>query len=215
MSACTERADAKRGRVEAGRLLWIGFLAFAGCFDFAKEYPERRYHDVTAARSGAARAGAAGTVLKVRRFRISPRFEGTELVRRTGESGWEQDYYHVFFVPPAAMMTEEAKRWIAASGLFASVVDFASYAEATHVLEGNVSALYGDARGAPKAVLELQVFLLDDRVAPPSVMFQKDYKRSVDVADAGAESMVGGWSRALGEILTELEGDLAGAMKNR
>jgi hypothetical protein len=187
-------------------------MMLAGCVSLAKDYPERKRFALRADRAGEKRAGR-DLILKVRRFRASAKFDGTEFVMRRAENGYESDFYHVFFDSPAALAAEESKRWLAASGLFAHVVDFSSHVDGTHVLEGNVSAIYADRRGAPKGVLELQLHLIDDRATPPSLVFSKTYSKSVDAKDESPESLVEAWNRGLGEILAEAEGDLAGVVK--
>jgi cholesterol transport system auxiliary component len=181
----------------------------AGCIDLAKPYPERKAWVLKAERSGPPAVTATGTVLKVRRFKVSPRCDGVEFVLRRGDLHFESDFYNIFFETPAAMVTEEAKGWIAASKRFGHVVDFSSHVEATHVLEGNVVALYGDLRAAPKAVLEAQFFLIDDRVTPPAIVLSRTYAKSVDAPDGGAEALAKGWNGALAQALEAFEADLA------
>jgi len=188
-------------------------LLLASC-GLTKEYAVRRYHGVETDRaaSGAppARPTAAGTVLEVQRLEVAESFEGVEIVRRTGEHTWEPDFYDVFFVPPGAMLTGETRRWIAESGLFGNVVDVSSLAEATHVLEGNVTALYGDLRdGESKAVLEIQFVLLDQRVEPPGIAWSGTFAESIVVANDSAAALVAGWSEGLAKILGRLEEDLS------
>ncbi len=191
----------------------IALLFLASCAGLSKTYPERRFFDVRAAREGAPRDPAPATVLEIARFSVSPRYESTEIVRRTGDLAFESDYYDVFFVPPDAMATDEARNWLSRSGVFERVVDASSRAEETHLLEGNIAALYGDVRdgASPRAVFELQVLLLDRRADPPAVLVGKTYERSLPVADGTAGELAKGWSRALTEILGEVEEDAARA----
>lgn len=187
----------------------LAILTLAGCVDLAKPYPERKAWVLSAVRDGAPGAAAAGTVLKVRRFKVSPRCDGVEFVLRRGELQFESDFYNVFFESPASMVTEEAKAWLAASKRFGHVVDFSSHVEATHVLEGNVVALHGDLRGAPKAVFEAQFFLIDDRVAPPVIVFSRTYAKAVEAPEGSPESLAKGWNAALAQVLVAFEADLA------
>lgn len=193
------------------RALLAAALPLASCADLAKDYPERRYHDVETARGAAVREKAPLTVLEVEHLDISQRFESSEIVRRTGDLTWEADYYDVLFVPPAAMVTEETRKWLLASGLFEHVVDVSSLAEATHVLEGNVTALYGDLRSEPRAAIEVQFVLLDRRVEPPAIVHSATYSESVAVENGAAAAIVGGWTRGLEAILSRLEDDLSRA----
>jgi hypothetical protein len=109
-----------------------------------------------------------------------------------------------------ALLTAQVRRWFEASGKFRAVVDSASKADASWNLEGNVTALYGDYRdpATPKAVLEMQFLLLTDQRSAPQIVFQKAYQQAVPLEGRGPEELTGGWSRALGAILTALEADL-------
>ena len=180
----------------------------SGCVDALKsEYPERRYFTLAAQRPGEAAPPAKEGVLRVRRFTASKLSEGNELVTRVGETEYETDLYNQFFSPPAMQLTEQAHRWLGASGLFSAVVGTGSSVPETHVLEGNVTALFADQR-ATTAVMEIQFMLVRVSSEPAAVLFQKSY-REVTAGPQGPESCVRGWNTALGRILAALEGDLA------
>lgn len=180
----------------------------SGCVSALKsDYPERRFYTLSAQRPGDAAAPAKDGVLRVRRFSASKLSEGNELVTRTSETEYETDFYHAFFSPPATQLTEQAHRWLGASGLFSAVVGSGSSVPETHVLEGNLVALHADERQST-AVLELQFMLVKVSSEPTAVLFQKTY-REVTAGVADPESRVGGWNTALGRILAALESDLA------
>lgn len=190
----------------------IAFLSLSGCVGALKsDYPERRYYTLAAERPGPRSATATEGVLRVRRFTASKLSEGNELVTRTSETEYETDFYNAFFSPPAMQLTEQAQRWLGASGLFSAVVGTGSSLPETHILEGNVVALYGDQRQS-SAVLELQFMLLRVNREPTAVLFQKSY-REVAAGASDPESRVRGWNAALARILTSLESDLAKAGK--
>lgn len=173
------------------------------------EYPERRYYTLAAQRPGDASAPAKDGVLRIRRFTASKVSEGSELVTRKGESEYETDFYNAFFVPPATQLTEQTQRWLGASGLYSAIVGTGSSLPESHVLEGNLIALYADRRESASAVLELQFMLLKVSSDPSAVLFQKSYRESVAVTGDTPESMVAGWNGALVKILASLEKDLA------
>lgn len=186
-------------------------IGAAGCVDLKASYPEKRFYTLEAARTAPARSGPEGSVLRVRRFACSRLFEGSELVARTGDSEYDSDFYNVFFVPPASQVTEQAQRWLGASKLFGTVVGTGSSVAETHILEGNVIALYGDRRNAaaPLAVLEVQFMLLGVSADPAAVLHQKSYRQEVALTKDGAEGLVRGWSEGLSKILSALEEDLS------
>ncbi len=192
-----------------GTALLMLFIA-TGCMDLSKQYPDARFHDINVTRQGERIEGTKGAVLKIRRFRVSPRYEGVELVTRKSDVQFEGDFYNKFFVPPASMLTDEVRRWLELSGAFEHVIDFSSHLDATHVLEASVATLCGDVvdPAAPKAVLEIQFFLIDDRSAPPTVAFRKNYRREIALKEANAVALVRGWADGLAQILVEFEADL-------
>jgi len=184
-------------------------LLSAGCVGALKsEYPERRYYTLATDRPGAAAAPAKENVLRVRRFTASKVSEGSEIVTRKADAEYETDFYNAFFVPPATQLTEQAHRWLGASGLWSAVVGTGSSLPETHVLEGNLIALYADRRQSAAAVMEVQFMLIRVSSDPSAVVFQKSYRESVAVSEEGPEGMVRGWNGALAKILAALENDV-------
>jgi len=180
-----------------------------GCVGALKsDYPERRYYTLAAQRPGDAAAPSKDGVLRIRRFTASKASEGSELVTRKGESEYETDFYNAFFVPPAAQLTEQTQRWLGASGLFSAIVGTGSSLPETHVLEGNLVALYADRRDSASAVMELQFMLLKVSSDPSAVLFQKSYRETIVVTGDGPGAVVTGWNGALAKILASFEKDL-------
>jgi ABC-type uncharacterized transport system auxiliary subunit len=124
--------------------------------------------------------------------------------------GYQTDFYDEFLVAPRSLITEQARQWLGASGLFHFVLDPASKADATHSLEGNVSALYGDYRepASPKAVLAVEFFLMNDQAAAPEIIFHKSYRQEVALENRAPETLAKGWGKALEQVLAALEQDL-------
>lgn len=174
--------------------------------------PDRKLYNITAQRQESLPAGTDKTVLKVRPMQISPAYQGKDMVYRLGETEFESDYYNAFFVQPAQSMTQLTEQWLGRAGIFSNVVDSTSQVMDTHLLEGMVNALYGDYRdrAAPKAVLEMQFFLLKNRNETYSVAFSKSYRKVVPFASGGKDAapLAAAYNQALAEVLAELEQDL-------
>lgn len=189
-------------------LLALGLMA-SGC-SLKQAAPVKATFLIETPRTAPARAIPAPMTLRVRPIQVAEPFEGREFVYRKSELSFESDFYHGFLVPPRALVTSQARRWLETSGLFRAVLDPTSKADATHTLEGNVTALYGDYRdqAAPKAVLAIQFVLLHEEGAAPQIVFQRGYRQEVPLDGRGAEALAKGWSKALAQILTALEGDL-------
>jgi len=174
-----------------------------------------RFYILQAQRPLASTVAQGKGILVVCRFTIDAAYAGRGLVYRLDEHRYESDAYNEFLISPTVMITEKTRDWLAESGLFAQVVGSGSGAEATHRMEANITALYGDFcdKSAPKAVVEVRFFLLrTESGIDPEVVFAKPYRVARNVKTADPEGLVAGFDDCLQAILTELEDDLAGAM---
>jgi cholesterol transport system auxiliary component len=189
-------------------------LLAAGCVQLNKTYPEKRFYSLALTRAGEQAASPSDKILRVRRFLVAPQFEGREFVYRTGNLQYESDYYNEWFVSPGALLTEETFNWLAASGLFHAVLDGGSTIEESVMLEGYVTALYGDFREAPapKAVLELRIHVIEADGRRPRILFHQSYRQAITVADESPGSLVKGWNSDLEQILSAVEEDLRQAL---
>lgn len=149
-------------------------------------------------------------VLAVRGFTIDPVCDSLGLLCRKGESEYESDFYNQFLVAPQALISSQTRAWLAQSGKFKAVLEPGSLIEATHVLEGNVLALYGDFRGQglPQAVMQIRVFAVANKASLPRIAFARDYRASREAAGQTAEALVAAFNQCLEQILAELETDL-------
>ncbi len=186
------------------------FPFVAGCINLEKGYPEKRYFILDASRDKDISSSDTGKDLTVRRFRVSPKYEGKGLVYRHGGLSYESDFYNEFFVSPVSMFTEEIRKRLAGSGLFKHVVDPSSLLDSTYILEGAVTALYGDYRvnTAPKAVMEIQFFLLQETDSNPKIIFKSQYHKEEPFKGNTPDGLIKSWNTAFNQILTEFENDL-------
>jgi len=147
-------------------------------------------------------------ILDVKNFSIDTTFSTKSLVYRKGQSEYETDFYNQFLIRPDDMITEKTRSWLSESGLFKWVLELGSYTDATHVLEGNITALYGDFRdnSSPKASMKIRVFLV--KLPEKSVVFGKTYEAVLEVKSQTAEALVEAFDNCLRQILTDLEKDL-------
>lgn len=180
-------------------------LLLASCVDLKAPAAERRFYALSVERPGPSKAGGAG-VLKVRRFQISRAYEGVEFVYRAADAVYESDFYHAFFTPPATQVADAARRWMSGAGLFAHVVDAASVAPETHLLEANVAALYADLRAKPAGVVEIQFTLL---TAAGEIRLHRSHRREIEAASSEPEALIAAWGRGIAEILAAAEVELA------
>ena len=190
-------------------------LLFSSCSALSKEYPDKRYFSLDVNRPGSPESSPGDLVLKVRQFEASRKYEGQELVYRQGDIDWASDYYNVFFIPPTDLVTGEAIVWLRDAGLFAQVVPQTSRLKPSHYLEGYVVSLYGDYSDEADrcAILEIGILVIDEREPGTRVVLQHAYRREEGLRDDSVEELVQAYHRALADILTELESDLAAALR--
>jgi cholesterol transport system auxiliary component len=181
-----------------------------GCFNVSKSYPEKHYFVLSASRSKKISPAVSNAVLKIQRFSVSPQFDGQGFVYKNGNLSYKSDFYNEFFIPPGLMMAEEVEKWLAGSGLFKYVMGFSSPVEPNFELEGVVSALYGNYIDieAPKAVLEIQFFLVRHVSSRPVIVFGKTYHEETLIKGSAPDALVAGWNLSLEHILTRFETDL-------
>lgn len=148
-------------------------------------------------------------VLRVRRLRVASPYDGNGFVYRTHDDQFRTDYYNGFIAAPAELLTTELIGWLSRAGPFEAVVDAASAVPARYVLEGNVTALYGDYadQAAPRAVLAIRIFVLD-QLAKAQIVFQKEYQATAPITSGSATSLVKGWSSAFRSALEQIAADL-------
>lgn len=188
----------------------IALIVFTGCGQ--RQAFDKHYYFLSAIRKAQPVTSQKDVVLEVSNFTIDSAFGGKGLIYRTGEVKYETDFYNEFLVSPRSMITEKTRNWLAASRLSRRVLDPGSQIDPTHVIEGNITALYGDFRDntSPRAILEIRIFLLEIKAGEESVsVFGATYKSSVALETKDPESVVNALDRCLEEILAKLEKDLS------
>ena len=197
------------------------FLALplaASCVKLERQPIEKRFYALEIARPEAALPGVdagqkpaplSAATLMVRRLGVSPRVAGRELVYRTAPSAWTADYYNVFFVPPADMLSQDLRAWLQSAALFANVVDPGSLAVADYILEGNVVNLHADFAAKPaQAVAELQFLVLKSGGDDRQVLLTREYRRTAPLAASTPQEVVRAEREAVSAIYSALEADL-------
>ena len=171
--------------------------------------PEKRHFVLEASRAASSGSARSQGVLYVREMTVSPRYEGAGFVYKRGEVEFTTDFYNRFLIPPDLLITQEVRDWVLATGVFGDVIQSGSVVAPTYALEGRVNALYGDySAQAPRAVLEIELFLVEDPLERSAVLFHERYREEVPLDDRKPESLVLGWNTALARALGALEQDL-------
>ncbi len=195
--------------------LVLALALLASCVKLERQPVDKRFYSLDVVRAAAPPASEAtstrGTLL-VRRVHMSPRCAGRELVYRMGESNWTADYYNTFFVSPADMLSQDLRAWLAASRLYANVVDPGSLVEPELILEGNVTSLHGDFFAKPaQAVVEMQFLLLQNVGAEHRVLLTQNVRRTAPLAGNTPQELVRALQSAVAGAFTDLESALRSA----
>lgn len=200
--------------------IMLAALLAAACVTMERKPVEKHLYALETARPGGETlSGVPATSpvsVLVRRVQAAPRASGRELVYRTAPNAWSADYYNLFFTPPADMLTQDLRAWLASARLCANVLDPGSLAPAEYILEGNVSGLYGDFAPAdgkgPRAVAEMQFLLLKDSGGERRVLLAREYSKSAPLAANTPRALVEGLRQAVSGVYADLEADLRAAL---
>jgi ABC-type uncharacterized transport system auxiliary subunit len=192
----------------------VVLLSLCGCLSTTSRTPPRVTYVLSASRPCLTATGAVSrAVLRVNAFRAAPDAEQVGLAARLDEVRRQRSSRHVFVAAPAALVVAQTRQWLAAAGLGAWVVDAGSAVSSTFDLDGMLNEIGADLRDPahPRAVLDLQVALLDTASPGYAPVFQRAYRREVPLADAAPATVVRGLNMALAQLLAALEEDLRGA----
>lgn len=203
-------------------LILVAALLLGSCVKLEQQPVDKRFYALEVARPSSVATAAVTTpavvpvvqeTLLVRRMQVSPRVAGRELVYRTGESAWTADYYNLFFVAPADMLTQDLRAWLGAANLFANVVDPSSLILPGYILEGNVSSLHGDFAAKPtQAVVEMQFLLLRNTGGERSVVLTRSIRKTVPLAANTPAELVRALRQGVAGVNAELETALREAL---
>ncbi len=188
--------------------LIILLCVLGGCFGVTKTYPEKKFYLIELENQTSKITPQRGSSFKIRKFSISQRFEGKEFVYRKNNVNFESDYYNAFFISPSSNLREEFTKSLLSQKIFEWDAGQNARIDATHYIEVNVSDLYGDFRGNPKAVLNLDLFVYTEKDSSPLVLFKKTYQAAVEVQRKEAGDLVAGWNQAFSQITIEIGQDL-------
>jgi cholesterol transport system auxiliary component len=197
-----------RSRTAAGTCLAVIMMCPTGCLDLKKSYPDKRSFvlDVGAPPQETPANGAI--VLKINKLRVSPLFAGRAMVYRLADLQYESDFYDEWFVAPGTLVTQQVHQWLSRSAGFETVVVGTNHVEPTHLLEGTVTEFYGDFRAAPRAVLGLELHLLDLMHERQS-FFRRTYHQDVPLSDQSSDALARGLTEALQAVLVDVAKDIA------
>jgi len=179
-------------------------FAGSGCYQRADD---ARYFLLDVQRNKTPQTNPKDVILMVRPFSLSPGYHPKEFTYRTKDFQYESDYYNRFITDAGRQVAEQTQRWLDDSGLFAHAVPPGSTMSATHLLEGNITRLYGDFRDQAnaQAVVGITFYFLDVTNRKPKIIFSEAYEVATAVPENKAERLIEAYNAGLGEILAQLE----------
>ena len=192
-------------------LILLLALPTPGCTPRSRVRPQKRSYVLTAMREQAPRMTVPETSLRLGALRVSQGFSSRAFVYRLDEDRFQTDFYHEFFLAPGALISEETARWLSEAGLFAQVSAGPGPWPPTHLLQGQVVAIYGDYRPGrqPAAFLEIHFWLTDAPGLNQRPLLDRHYRQVIPLQTKAAGALLQGWNLALAAILTDLEAELA------
>ena len=146
-------------------------------------------------------------IVRIARFSIAPQFDTRSIVYRRDEWRYDSDFYNEYLASPKQMLAERCAQWLRARGNLRIAIP-GNGDRAAYVLNAAVNEFYIDLRAQPTAVLDIH-FTLADATSAAALLLDKDYHANIIADSASAANSVEAMSQALGQILTELDGDLA------
>jgi cholesterol transport system auxiliary component len=188
-------------------LLAMPALLAACSNPLSRPFPDKQVFVLDAPRPGAPAPAARRRSIQVREVAGTTATDPRGLVRRLPGNRQDTDFWNEFAAPPARLVDDSLRRWLAASGAVDAVLDAGSRASAGLVLETTLLALHADLTDAarPAAHVSLAVLLLDPARTPPRIAGQAMIEERAPIAGTGAGAIVAGMNAALAACLARVE----------
>ena len=157
-----------------------------------------------------AAASQTDLVLEVDRFHIDSSFDTKELLYRTSQFEYKGDYYNELLTPPAQMVADITRNWMANTGLFTQTVRSDNSSPNSLVLKGDILSFYGDKidNSDLRGTVEIRMFLLSRKGRDESLLFSKTYKVSSSWDNPTPQGLVKALNTSMEMILKQTESDL-------
>jgi cholesterol transport system auxiliary component len=189
-------------------LLAAGSAALAGCSVLpSPTYVQRTTWSLAIAPPVQRHTRPHGKVLLVQEFQAAPGLDQLGVQWLNANGSIHVDFYNLWEVPPSQAATYDARRWLAASGLFAAVVGPDSGLIADLILEAELTRFMADPPHEGRAALSIT--LLNQRAVPARVLIQRTISAIAPMPAATPAGVVAGQRGALAEVLQHVKAVLA------
>ena len=185
-------------------------LLLIGCSGLKRKDPERNYFTFDVVEEITVKEGDGENYLKIERADVNPAYMHRDFNYRVGPDEFISDYYNQFYRPVGALISSEIYKWLSNTGLFKDVLPVNTLLDAKYLLDSKVIDIYGDYTNPadPRAVLNMQFFLIDDSTDTAKLAYSNVYNQSVPISSRTPGALVDGWNKALKNILKQFETDL-------
>ncbi len=197
-------------------LAGAGAAALGGCSTVLSRPAsvQRTLWPLAASRPTALPRRTRGKVLVVGDFRAAPGLDQVGLQWLQPDGSVHVDFYNVWAVQPAQALTDDMRRWLAASGLFAAVVGPDSGLTADLTLDGELVSLVATPhlrQGRAAASLTL----LDPRATPPRVLMQRPVSAAAPMPTDTPAGVAAALQAAVVGVLQRTQADLTPYARGR
>ena len=184
------------------------FILASSCGQLKRKYPARNFYTLEVSQLD--NIEPYGTeYLKIVRVRVNPEYYHQDFNYKMTDLQFQNDFYNQFYKPVEIIVFAELYKWLTNSGIFKQVLLQNSIIESKYYLYANIVDIYADFSGSvPKAVLNMQFFLIDESDALPQLVFTNVYKQQLVLEDSLPNTIVEGWNKELKNIFTDFQKDL-------
>ena len=195
-----------------GAALGLG-LAGARCSVLPNQpYLQRHDWPLVVRRPTSVPPRALGKTLLVRSLQAAPGLESRGLRTLQPDGSVRSDFYNQWAVQPADGVTDDLRRWLEASGLFAAVLAPGSLVQSQFALEGELTALHADLANNT-ATAALTLVLIDQNPSPVRVLLQKTMRATVGLTGTDPTALVHAQLAALEDLLRQSEAAIAAVVR--
>ena len=190
-------------------LIVLIFIFTSSCGQFRRKYPARNFYTLEVSQLEN-RESTGKEYLEIVKVRLNPEYYHQDFNYKISSNQFQNDFYNEFYKPVEVIVFAELYKWLSNAGIFKQVVPPNSIIDAKYYLYANIVDIYADFSGAsPKAVLNMQFFLVDESETIPKLVYTNVYSQQLTLSDALPNTIVNGWNEALKNIFTSFQNDLS------
>jgi len=186
-------------------------LLIFGCSGLKREYPKKNFYTFEVVNEIKVNNNQGKNYVKIERVDVSHAYLHRDFNYRVGPDEFISDYYNQFYRPVGVLVTSEIYKWFSSTGLFKDVLPVNNLINAKYILDSKIVDIYGDYSNPddPRAVLNMQFFLVDESAVIAELAYSNVYNQSVAISSRTPGALVEGWNEALKNILKQFETDLS------